>query len=169
MKEKTIRILLASLALTAAAAGPSAAGLLMLQASEPIPLEETGTVAPVVFRLVEGHPDSSVRFPAGRDFLVKVAAWQLQILDADGRKVGYLQGRGAPPAGPIPWFGVDPSGELLPDGFYRARFVWLDESKRAHGTDTTTFGLHTTGVARLGNRWLQDAKDGRGFGFGGKS
>ncbi|MBI4424273.1 MAG: hypothetical protein HY554_11125 [Elusimicrobia bacterium] len=117
-----------------------------LAAYEPLPLEETGTVAPVVFRLSETRE-------AGKGAELAVRMWQIQILDHRGEKVSFLQGRGAPPSRAIPWFGLTTGGELLEDGFYWAKLVWVDSQKAVHQTEKAVFGLRNGTV--LSEPWLR--------------
>lgn len=79
----------------------------------------------------------------GEDRLKDAGAWQVQIFDQDGRKISYVQGRGAPEAAVIHWAGLSASGQAIPDGFYKARFVWLDAAGRPHATDAATVSLAT--------------------------
>jgi|CXWL01.1.fsa_nt_gi outer membrane protein OmpA-like peptidoglycan-associated protein len=65
-------------------------------------------------------------YPIGKSAFKDVEAWQIQILDSDGRKVSFIQGLGAPHSPVIPWSGLSAAGEPLPDGFYDAQLIWSD-------------------------------------------
>ena len=51
--------------------------------------------APVLFSVKE-NPDP---FADPEEGLAAVTAWQIQVIDLAGRKVGFIQGKGRPPAG----------------------------------------------------------------------
>jgi len=101
------------------------------------------TEHPVTFAIRTGDPETGDLLPVDVTGLNDISAWQIQILDRSGRKVGFIQGRSRPPSDAIPWSGFSSDGEPLPDGFYSAKFVWMDSGKRVHTTDKTSFSLLT--------------------------
>jgi outer membrane protein OmpA-like peptidoglycan-associated protein len=118
---------------------------LLLQALENVDLNLDPTQAAVIFSLKKGDVD-----PAWDIFasdvqdgdLAGVVSWQLQLFNSNEMKVGYVQGRGAPPRA-INWFGASEDGSLLPNGFYKARLIWIDETRKVRKTDAITTGLIT--------------------------
>lgn len=101
------------------------------------------TEDPVTFAIRIGDPEIGTFFPVDETELNDISAWQIQILDRSGRKVSFVQGRNKPSSVMIPWSGFSNSGEPLPDGFYAAKFVWMDSGKRVHTTGKTSFSLFT--------------------------
>jgi outer membrane protein OmpA-like peptidoglycan-associated protein len=107
--------------------------------------------APVAF-LVK---DASDPFADPAEGLDGVAAWQIQVFDRTGRKAGFLQGKGRPPAGGVIWNGISSGAEPLPDGFYKAKFAWLGRDKKPRATPeimvslSTPLELHRLAAARL--------------------
>lgn len=63
-----------------------------------------------------------------------IKMWQIQIFNSDGEKVSFVQGRKGLPSRMIPWSGFSTAGEPLPDGFYKARFIWIDAQEKIHKT-----------------------------------
>ena len=110
-----------------AAGGSSGEGgdAISLQADEKLTLDGNAIHSPVTFFLMHGTPPT-LMFPIRKDVFKSVEAWQIQILDSDGRKASYIQGVGAPSSPVIPWSGLSDSGEPLADGFYDAQFIWSD-------------------------------------------
>lgn len=98
------------------------------------------TAAPVSFRVRESADPFAA---AGSGELAGVTAWQIQVFDQGGRKVSFMQGRGRPPAGGIPWAGLSAGGEPLRDGFYKAKFVWQGADKRPRATEAASVSLST--------------------------
>jgi flagellar motor protein MotB len=117
---------------------------LILEAEENISLDNDPTAALVAFTVRRDAlwGDEVPSKPAG-----KIDSWQLQIVNSDNQKVSYLQGRGAPPRR-LNWYGLSKTGELLPNGFYKARVVWTDEAKKFHKTQTISVSLLTMGQMR---------------------
>jgi outer membrane protein OmpA-like peptidoglycan-associated protein len=114
------------------------------------------TEAPVTFTILTGDPETGDLFPVDETELNGISSWQLQILDRTGRKVSFIQGRDKPSSIIIPWPGFSDSGEPLPDGFYTARFIWLDSAGKGHSTDKTSVTLFTPlSIKNLADRKLK--------------
>lgn len=96
---------------------------------------------PVVFSVRE-NPGDPFSGPS-ESLLAGAAAWQIQIFDQAGKKVGFIQGRNRPPASGIPWAGVSSAGEPLRDGFYKAKFVWAGPDRKARATGPVSLSLST--------------------------
>lgn len=95
--------------------------------------------APVLFSVKE-NPDP---FADPEEGLAAVTAWQIQVIDLAGRKVGFIQGKGRPPAGGVLWTGASSGAEPLPDGFYKAKFAWLGRDKKPRATPSIMVSLST--------------------------
>jgi outer membrane protein OmpA-like peptidoglycan-associated protein len=104
----------------------------------------------VVFHL---RPSGWVTEDGFPNFLDGVRRWQLQIVNFFDKKVDFLQGHGRPPTR-LEWNGLNDDGELLPDGFYRARFVWMDERRATQSTKDIDISL----LSPPGLRELMQAK-----------
>ena len=96
-----------------------------LQAAERLTLDGGAIQSPVSFFIMHGSP-AKLMYPINQSAFKNVEAWQIQILDSDGRKVSFIQGIGAPSSPVIPWSGLSENGEPLPDGFYDAQLIWAD-------------------------------------------
>lgn len=70
-----------------------------------------------------------------------MATWQVQILDSSGKKVSFLQGKDQPLPPTLSWSGLAENGEPFPGGFYTARLVWMDHSKKVYATQKISFNL----------------------------
>ena len=150
------RLIFAAFASVALASAPPAFAAapetprLLLQAQENLSLNEDPTRAAVSFSLKKGDVD-----PAWDVFasdvqdgdLRGIVSWQLQLFDSDEKKVGYVQGRGEPPR-TIDWFGLSDEGNLLPSGFYKARLIWIDESRTVRKTAPISTSLLTLDAMR---------------------
>jgi len=101
------------------------------------------TQPPVTFAVHQNFAQEDLFSGTAEDQLAEVRAWQIQIFDANGKKVSFIQGTNRPPAAAIPWDTVSSGGDPLPDGFYSARFVWTGPDKRAHTAPKTTVCLLT--------------------------
>lgn len=124
----------------AAAAASAMAANLSLRVMEKLVPE--ATEPPVRFRIqVNSGADRFWEEEPGRD--AGISAWQIQILDNSGRKVAYIQGSGNPGGASLPWGGTGPDGEPLPDGFYSARFAWLDGEGKPHASAPESLSLTT--------------------------
>ncbi len=95
---------------------------------------------PIVFTLQSGDP-LMTGFSIKEDAFKDIKVWQIQILDSGGRKVSFLQGKENLLSLTIPWSGFSNDGEVLPDGFYDAQFVWMDSQKNIHKTPKAFFSL----------------------------
>lgn len=73
--------------------------------------------------------------------LQDMATWQIQIFNSSDKKVGFIQGRGQPPPPALPWSGLSDNGEPLPGGFYKARLVWTNGTKKLYTTQEVSFHL----------------------------
>jgi outer membrane protein OmpA-like peptidoglycan-associated protein len=74
--------------------------------------------------------------------------------------VDYLQGLGRPPES-LDWSAVTRDGLLLPDGFYKAHFVWADEKDARHQTPTVEVSiLSPPGLREILGRSVRLAFDG---------
>lgn len=110
---------------------------LSLTATESLSGDAFGS--PVTFSL-SGPGAQQGAFGLKPDDLKSLKAWQVQIFDFYGSKVGFVQGQGAPQTLDIPWSGLSPEGRPLKDGSYTARFVWSDAAG-FHKTEGTTVQL----------------------------
>jgi len=119
----------------------------VIQARENLQVDRDPAEPAVLFSVGPDRDDPFSGMEQGGRDQDSVRAWQLQVLDSDLSKVAYVQGRGAPPEGGIPWYGLSPDGGLLRDGFYKARFVWRDEGGD-HSTTPVDFSLLTVGPMR---------------------
>ncbi len=108
-----------------------------LQADERLTLDGDPVQSPVNFFIMQGAPPA-LMFPVGQGVFKDVKAWQIQIRNSDGRKVGFIQGAGPPRSPVIPWSGLSETGEPLPDGFYDTLLVWTDAA-----------GLHETSKIKV--------------------
>ena len=100
--------------------------------------------APPVAFYIRNNSQAADPFEAPpEDPLKDVSVWQIQIFDNSGRKISYIQGRSAPGDGVLNWAGLSSAGESIPDGFYKARFVWLDALKKDHATEAAMVSLST--------------------------
>lgn len=116
---------------------------LRLSTEERLTIGEEGIDAPVTFHLSKDEPEDFLPIePEAQDFS-DMRIWQIRISASDGRKVAHIQGRGMPSSSRFPWSRLDDKGEALPDGFYQAQFVWLDEGGRLHRTPNTTVSVFT--------------------------
>jgi outer membrane protein OmpA-like peptidoglycan-associated protein len=77
----------------------------------------------------------------GDDALRGISLWQLQFFDSENSKVDFIQGRGAPRFATLQWHGITRDGKLLRDGFYSARFAWVDDAGRRHATAPIRVGV----------------------------
>lgn len=110
---------------------------------------------PVTFFVRNNSGQADLFADAGTDLLKAAKAWQIQVFDQGGRKISFIQGRGVPSLDVIPWSGMS-GGQSLPDGFYKARFVWLDAANRPHATEAATVSLATPlEISRLYGMKLQ--------------
>lgn len=117
-------------------------GGVVLEAMEKLAFDLTGP--PVAFAIRNRGPEADLFSSVdGGDELNNVRMWQIQIFDQGGRKVSFIQGRNRPPSASIPWAGTSSSGAPLPDGFYKAKLVWIDSDKRIHATRRTSVSLST--------------------------
>lgn len=118
-------------------------GQVVLDADERLSLDGDPVQAPVTFFLKVGDPPV-LRFPPNpRDF-EGIVSWQVQVFDRSGqRKLSFVQGAGRPKSPWIPWSGFDTEGRALPDGFYRAQFVWQDEAQGLHKTPPISVSILT--------------------------
>lgn len=132
----------ALVALVLAASGADAASL-VLAARERLAMDDEMFEPPVVFVLKTGDSGDGPAFayPADASVLGRIRKWQIQVLDRDGRKVSFVQGVEPPEQDDIPWWGVSTDGRPLPDGFYRARLVWLERAGRVESTPEITISL----------------------------
>jgi len=121
--------------------GDAAGDGLVLEVSEKL-TPDLGA-APVVFSVRNDYGEEDLFSGGGHDALESAGAWQLQIFDQGGRKISFVQGRNRPSPDGIPWSGTTSAGAPLPDGFYKARFVWLDAAKRTHATGEASVSLFT--------------------------
>ena len=106
---------------------------LSLAAEERLGDEALG--APVVFS-IRGPGPAQGAFALRAEDLSGVKAWQIQIFDFYGTKVGYVQGQGRPASLEIPWSGFAADGKALKDGSYTARLVWSDAEGFHKAPDT---------------------------------
>lgn len=106
---------------------------LSLQAAEQLSQETLGS--PVVFS-IHGPGPAGGAFALKPEDLSGVKAWQIQIFDFYGSKVGYVQGQGRPASLEIPWSGFSADGKPLKDGSYTARLVWSDAEGFHKAPDT---------------------------------
>lgn len=114
------------------------------------------TESPVTFAIRTGDPETDAFFPVDETELNDISAWQIQIFDRSGRKVGFIQGRNNPSSLTVPWSGFSNNGEPLPDGFYAAKFVWRDSAGRGHAAGKTSFSLFTPpAIKKLSDRKLK--------------
>ena len=70
--------------------------------------------------------DRKVNFSIATALRGRIADWQLEILDEDGRVIRSLGDDGPPPA-ELSWGGEDENGRLVGDGDYTARMLLHDE------------------------------------------
>jgi outer membrane protein OmpA-like peptidoglycan-associated protein len=101
------------------------------------------TDPPVQFVVRNDYSRDDVFSGRGEDRLKEAGAWQIQIYDQSGRKVSYLQGKERLSGTPLPWAGTTVGGEQLSDGFYKARLVWVDGSRRVRTTPAASLSLVT--------------------------
>ena len=110
---------------------------LSLYASQSLASEDEGAAqSPVVFSL-RGPGATSGPFALRPEDLASIKAWQVQIFDFYGNKVGFVQGKGQPTQLDFPWSGFSADGKPLKDGSYTARFVWSD-AQGFHKTEDAT-------------------------------
>lgn len=114
-------------------------------------LREDLTGPPIVFQLRSAAPDSPLSIPVDVTELRDIGKWQIQIVNNRGEKAGYMQGKSAPLSARIAWSGFSTDGAPLPDGFYRARFAWVDTQGKLRASPTAAFSLFTP--PELGNLW----------------
>jgi len=101
-----------------------------------------GPAAPrVTFAVRSYDPENDMLQPADAAALEDMASWQLQILDRNGGKVDFIQGRGQPASPVLSWSGLNRNGEPFPGGFYTARFVWMDHADKVYATQKVPFDL----------------------------
>lgn len=112
-----------------------------LQADERLTLDGSAIQNPVNFFIMNGFPPALMH-PISQSAFKDIKAWQIQILNSDGRKVSFIQGVGAPSSPIIPWSGLSETGVPLPDGFYDAQLIWSDAGG-SHKTPARKVGLLT--------------------------
>ncbi|HOW90544.1 MAG TPA: OmpA family protein, partial [Elusimicrobiales bacterium] len=100
------------------------------------------TEPPVMFAVRALDAEMDELFPVDESELSGMLSWQVQILDARGRKVGFMQGKGGP-SPMLSWSGLSRNGEPLPSGFYRARLIWMGEDEKVRATENISFNLFT--------------------------
>lgn len=118
-----------------------APGHLLLDAEERVAPEGDPSYAPIVFKLRAGDPLFPVTAPLAAGDLEETSAWQVQIFDSRDQKVSFIQGREQAPPERIAWSGLSETGQPLPDGFYKARFVWMDKGGQYHKTPHVRLSL----------------------------
>ncbi|MBI4422207.1 MAG: OmpA family protein [Elusimicrobia bacterium] len=155
-----------SLLALALAASASDRAPLLLAARERIALDDEMFEPPVVFTLRTGEPDQGVSFsyPADASALGRLRRWQIQVLDRDGRKVSFIQGVEPPEGGELPWWGLSPDGRALPEGFYRARLVWVEAPGRVESSPEITVSLFVPpSMALLADAGLRLSRSAQGL------
>jgi hypothetical protein len=85
--------------------------------------------------------DSVALWQDGGSALEDMTTWQIQILNSSGKKVSFIQGSGQTPGPLLSWSGLSQDGEPLPGGFYTARLVWTDKTKKAYASQAVSFNL----------------------------
>ncbi|MFI5349015.1 MAG: OmpA family protein [Elusimicrobiota bacterium] len=118
---------------------------LILLAQENLDLNSDPTSPSVIFGMKKGDADPTwdvfaSNIEAGD--LKGIVSWQLQFFNSSEKEVAYVQGRGAPPP-LINWYGLTNEGYLLPNGFYKARLIWMDESRGVRKTAPISTSLMT--------------------------
>jgi outer membrane protein OmpA-like peptidoglycan-associated protein len=122
--------------------------LVIMQRTTPDPADP-----PMAFAIRKPAALDELPEDAGQD---EVGAWQVQIFDNKDRKVSFIQGRNELPGTVLRWNGTSPSGEPLPDGFYRVRLAWIDPAGKPHATGKTLISLSTPlGIRNLSDRKLR--------------
>ena len=98
---------------------------------------------PITFVIGSSVSLMGADFFTDEDILGNVSMWQIQVFEnrGDKRKVSFIQGKGYPSSFSFPWSGFSNDGDLLPDGFYSARFIWRDSQKNFYKTPQTFFSL----------------------------
>ena len=137
--------LAAAALLSATAAFGAGTPRLLLRAEENLDLNADPTSPAVVFGLKKGDADPTWDVFASDladGDLKGIVSWQLQFFNSTEKEVGYVQGRGAPPS-IINWYGLSNEGYLLPNGFYKARLIWMDESRGVRKTAPISTSLMT--------------------------
>ena len=118
---------------------------LILLAQENLDLNSDPTSPSVIFGMKKGDADPTWDVFAGNieaGDLKGIVSWQLQLFNSNEKEVAYVQGRGAPPP-LINWYGLTNEGYLLPNGFYKARLIWMDESRGVRKTAPISTSLMT--------------------------
>ena len=128
-------------ALQRAAAGLGDRKRLALETRENLTPDPGNTAPQVTFAFFDPASGNEAMSPADGSALEEMGTWQLQILDRNGGKVDFRQGRGRPPAAALSWSGLSETGEQFPSGFYAARFVWRDTSGEVHATQKVSFNI----------------------------
>lgn len=117
---------------------------IVLVARENLLLDGDPIGNPVTFFIEDNNPlINAILSPGETTSFQDVKMWQIQIFNSDDEKVSFVQGRKGLPSRMIPWSGFSTAGEPLPDGFYKARFVWIDAQEKFHETPKTLVNLST--------------------------
>jgi outer membrane protein OmpA-like peptidoglycan-associated protein len=143
--KRTASVLAAAALLLAPAAFGAGTPRLILLAQENLDLNADPASPAVVFGMKKGDADPTWDVFAGNveeGDLKGIVSWQLQLFNSTEKEVAYVQGRGAPPP-LINWYGLTNDGYLLPNGFYKARLIWIDESRAVRKTAPISTSLMT--------------------------
>ncbi|MCK4936534.1 MAG: OmpA family protein [Elusimicrobiales bacterium] len=116
---------------------------IVLDVQERLDLDRKFLRPAITFVVENSELSMNSNFFVDEDSLSDITMWQIQIFknSGDRRKVSFMQGRGVPSSFSFPWSGFSNKGDLLPNGFYSARFIWMDSQKNIHKTPKSFFSL----------------------------